>query len=169
MSSTKDKIEKIEKQHLILCEGEDEFWFLVSLLNSSELRENPFFANDIQIFNFGGNEELPKKLSVLRLTSGFQQVQSLLILRDTERDAQAAVRGGFVVVRAGADQFLRFVLLHVAYQIYTFCQSDLLFGYSLAHDDSSFSASSVSASRGVWGEYGCGTFPQIGTLPPLCF
>ena len=92
MSSTKDKIEKIEKQHLILCEGEDEFWFLVSLLNSSELRENPFFANDIQIFNFGGNEELPKKLSVLRLTSGFQQVQSLLILRDTERDAQAAVR-----------------------------------------------------------------------------
>ena len=82
-------------------------------------------------------------------------------------DAQAAVRGGFVVVRAGADQFLRFVLLHVAYQIYTFCQSDLLFGYSLAHDDSSFSASSVSASRGVWGEYGCGTFPQIGTLPPF--
>ena len=92
MSSTKDKIEKIEKQHLIFCEGEDEFWFLVSLLNSSELRENPFFANDIQIFNFGGNEELPKKLCVLRLTSGFQQVQSLLILRDTERDAQAAVR-----------------------------------------------------------------------------
>lgn len=92
MSSTKGKNEKIEKKHLILCEGEDEFWFLVSFLNSDELKQRPFFANDIQIFNFGGNEELLKKLNVLKLTSGFQQVQSLLILRDAERDAEAAVR-----------------------------------------------------------------------------
>lgn len=92
MSSSKGKIEKIEKQHLILCEGEDEFWFLASFLNSVELKQTPFFANDIQIFNFGGNQELFNKLNVLKITSGFQQVQSLLIVRDAERDAQAAVQ-----------------------------------------------------------------------------
>ncbi len=92
MAFPKNKIEKIHKPYLIMCEGEDEFRFLISFLNCPEMEDNPFFANDVQVINFGGNEELPLKLNVLKITPGFEQVKSLLILRDAEKDAQAAVR-----------------------------------------------------------------------------
>lgn len=92
MASLKNKTEKIHKPYLIMCEGEDELRFLISFLNCSEVEDYPFFANDVQVINFGGNEELPLKLNVLKITPGFEQVKSLLILRDAEKDAQVAIR-----------------------------------------------------------------------------
>lgn len=82
----------ISKPHLIFCEGADEFWFLVHFLNSAELKEtSSFFSNDIQVINFGGNEDLPQKLEVLTVSPGFSSVKSLLIIRDAERNAEQAV------------------------------------------------------------------------------
>lgn len=86
------KIETLQKPHLIFCEGMDEKWFLIRFLNSAALSGNPFFSSEIQVVNFGGNEELTQKLEVLRLSPGFSEVRSLLIVRDAEQDGEAAVR-----------------------------------------------------------------------------
>ncbi len=86
------KIEALHKPHLIVCEGMDEKWFLIRFLNSAALSGAPFFSRDIQVVDFGGNEELTQELEVLRVSPGFSEVRSLLIVRDAERDGEAAVR-----------------------------------------------------------------------------
>lgn len=85
------KNEKIQKSNLIFCEGADEKWFLIRFLNSTELEEKPFFSKDIQVMDFGGNEELPQELEVLKLSPGFASLTSLLIIRDAEKDGKKAV------------------------------------------------------------------------------
>ncbi len=82
----------IQKKHLILCEGIDEWKFLVRYLNSPALKENPFFSEDIEVFDFGGNEDLSAYLAALRLIDGFSDVASLLVIRDAELDAKKAAR-----------------------------------------------------------------------------
>lgn len=82
----------IHKNHLILCEGMDEKKFLIRYLNSSALEETPFFSEDIEVFNFGGNENLSNYLTALKGISGYSEVVSLLVIRDAELDAQKAVR-----------------------------------------------------------------------------
>lgn len=81
----------ILKKHLILCEGLDAKLFLIQLLNSSELSAEPAFAEDIQVEDFGGNEDLPRFLEVLKNMSGFDEVETLMIIRDAEHDANLAV------------------------------------------------------------------------------
>ena len=44
------------------------------------------------MIDFGGNEELHNQLSVLKLTPGFANVESLLIMRDAERNAEGAIK-----------------------------------------------------------------------------
>ena len=83
---------RIVKEHLILCEGRDAEEFLISYLNSNALSEKPFFSNDIQVMDFGGNENLLNYLLLLKNMDGFSSVQSILIIRDAERDAHAAVQ-----------------------------------------------------------------------------
>lgn len=83
---------KILKKHLILCEGLDEYNFMIAYLNSSALAFDERYANDIQVFNFGGNEELNHYLLNLKNTEGFLDAASLLIIRDAERNAQQAVQ-----------------------------------------------------------------------------
>lgn len=80
----------IKKKYLILCEGIDEWKFLVRFLNSSALEDNSFFSADIEVFNFGGNEELSAYLTALKLIEGFSDVVSLLVIRDAESNAHAA-------------------------------------------------------------------------------
>ena len=81
---------KILKENLIFCEGRDEQEFLIQYLNSTALSREPFFSNDIQVIDFGGNSELAKKLAVLKNMDGFEKVTSLLIIRDAETDAETA-------------------------------------------------------------------------------
>lgn len=83
--------EKINHPHIIFCEGVDEQKFLIYYLNSPELKEHPFLSEDVQIIDFGGNEELSNKLEVLKITPGFSSAKSLLIIRDAEKDPKAAV------------------------------------------------------------------------------
>ena len=82
----------IHKKHLILCEGIDAWKFLVRYLNSPALQENPFFSEDIEAFDFGGNEDLNAYLTALKGIEGYSDVVSLLVIRDAELDAQTAVR-----------------------------------------------------------------------------
>lgn len=82
----------IHKKHLILCEGIDEWKFLVRYLNSPALQEDSFFSEDIEVFDFGGNEDLSAYLSALKLIDGYSDVVSLLVIRDAEQGAQKAAR-----------------------------------------------------------------------------
>lgn len=82
---------KIQKPHIIFCEGRDAWNFLISFLNCQELKSVPFLSRDIQVMDFGGNEELRQKLEVLRLSPGFSALKSLLIVRDAEKNAEGAV------------------------------------------------------------------------------
>ena len=83
--------EKITHEHLILCEGEDEKQFLIHYLNSKERsKDDPRFESSVQVWNFGGNDQLRDGLAVVRRTEGFSQVKTLLVMRDAERDASAA-------------------------------------------------------------------------------
>lgn len=82
---------EIVKEHLILCEGRDAQEFLIAFLNSKALAENPAFSNDIQVMDFGGNEQLAGYLSILKNMEGFQKVKSILIVRDAEKDPRAAM------------------------------------------------------------------------------
>lgn len=92
MPRKKGKNLSIIKKHLILCEGMDEWKFLVRYLNSPALQENSFFSKDIEVLDFGGNEELSAYLTALKGIQGYSDVVSLLIIRDAELDVQKAAR-----------------------------------------------------------------------------
>lgn len=80
------KLKRIEKKHLILCEGADAEGFLNNYLHSQVAEQHSL----IQVANFGGNQEFRKSLELLRKTDGFSDLCSLLVIRDAETDAQAA-------------------------------------------------------------------------------
>ena len=80
----------IQKPHLILCEGRDEQEFLIKYLNSAALANIPGFSNDIQVIDFGGNSELIQKLAILKNMENFDQLKSLMIIRDAETNANSA-------------------------------------------------------------------------------
>ena len=42
--------------------------------------------------DFGGNSDLLEQLKVLKVTPGFDEVKTLLIVRDAEKDANAAIQ-----------------------------------------------------------------------------
>lgn len=80
----------IQKLHLILCEGRDEQEFLIKYLNSAALAYISEFSHDIQVIDFGGNSELACKLAILKNMENFDQLKSLLIIRDAETNANSA-------------------------------------------------------------------------------
>lgn len=83
---------EIKKQHLIICEGRDAQEFLINYLNSEALDSSPYFSKDIQVIDFGGNDDLTKFLELLRNMANFDDVKSLLIIRDAETDFQSAIQ-----------------------------------------------------------------------------
>ncbi len=78
-------------KHLILCEGNDEKWFFIWYLEY--LIKNGHSELDcIQIEDIGGNEDIKKQLGIWKLVSGFEQLETIGIIRDAEKNADAAVR-----------------------------------------------------------------------------
>lgn len=78
-------------KHLILCEGNDEKWFFIWYLEY--LIKNGHSELDcIQIEDIGGNEDIKKQLGLWKLSPGFEQLKTIGIIRDAEKDADAAVR-----------------------------------------------------------------------------
>ena len=74
---------KVDYDHLIICEGQDEYSFLVWYLNSQERAgEDSRFASSVQVIDYGGNEELTAFLKILRNSDGFVKAKTILIVRD---------------------------------------------------------------------------------------
>ena len=83
---------QIVKNHLILCEGRDAELFLINYLESKELAHDQRFPNEIQVLDFGGNENLSNFLLNLKNMDGYERVTSIAIIRDAEKDYDKACR-----------------------------------------------------------------------------
>ena len=81
---------KIKQSHLVLCEGEDAMHYLRELLQFF-IAQDPGFEN-YQAISFGGNPDLKTYLSVIRNIEGYDQVKTILVARDAEKDAQSAIQ-----------------------------------------------------------------------------
>ena len=83
---------RIVKPYLILCEGKDAEMFLINYLESEALSEDLRFSNEIQVLDFGGNDNLNNFLLNLKNMDKFSQVVSLAVIRDAENDYSMACR-----------------------------------------------------------------------------
>ncbi|MBQ8995175.1 MAG: hypothetical protein IJ091_05120 [Oscillospiraceae bacterium] len=63
---------------------------MINYLESKTLAQDQRFYNDIQVFDFGGNEELSNFLMNLKNMDRFDLVTSLAVLRDAEKDYKKA-------------------------------------------------------------------------------
>jgi hypothetical protein len=77
---------KIVKSFLLLCEGRDAEKFLINYLESKALAQDQRFYNEIQVLDFGGNEDLTSFMMNLKNMEKFDQVTNLAIIRDAEKD-----------------------------------------------------------------------------------
>ncbi len=75
----------ITARKLLLAEGEDPFHFFCHACGF--YRED----EDVQVMNFGGNQEFPEFLSDLSRMDKYDEVDSIVIARDAEKDATAAI------------------------------------------------------------------------------
>ena len=78
-------LESIQETRVILAEGPDTKYFLMWVCAA-------FKSEKIEIFHVGGNQNLRKYLKTFVVTPGFEQVQTLVVARDAETDAQGAVK-----------------------------------------------------------------------------
>lgn len=81
---------RIIKPYLLLCEGRDAEGFLINYLNSNVLAQDQRFSNEIQVLNFGGNDNLSNFLMNLKNMDKFDHVTSLAVIRDAEKDYDKA-------------------------------------------------------------------------------
>ncbi|MCR5487725.1 MAG: hypothetical protein K6F35_09395 [Lachnospiraceae bacterium] len=80
----------IVKPYLLLCEGRDAEGFLINYLGSKALAKDQRFSNEIQVLDFGGNENLSNFLMSLKNMDRFDQVTSMAVIRDAEKDYSKA-------------------------------------------------------------------------------
>jgi hypothetical protein len=79
-----NKKTEIKKQKIILAEGNDAYYFCIWALEA-------YGIEDVQVLDFGGNEQLKEFLVLFKnFLPGSENVEKILILRDAEKDAQAA-------------------------------------------------------------------------------
>lgn len=81
----------IDKDHLILCEGKDEKNFLENFLANRSQSGCTDYVSEMQVLNFGGNEELPGYIQALKVSPNFSKVKTVLVIRDAEQDARSAI------------------------------------------------------------------------------
>lgn len=81
---------EIVKPYLLLCEGRDAEGFLINYLGSEALSQDKRFSNEIQVMNFGGNSDLDNFIMNLKNMENFDQVRSLAIVRDAEKNYNKA-------------------------------------------------------------------------------
>ncbi len=76
---------------LILCEGKDAERFLIELL-VFHIRQGKKNWDNIQVFDYGGIKELTNGLNTVLQTPGIEALESILILRDSEKNAAGAAQ-----------------------------------------------------------------------------
>jgi hypothetical protein len=74
----------LKEKKIILAEGNDDCSFLICLLNFFSIR-------GIQVVNCKGIKKLTAKIKMLKGVDGFDTVESILIVRDSEKSEDAAV------------------------------------------------------------------------------
>ena len=80
-----------EYPYVIICEGKDEYAFLISYLNYLEKNEEAF-VDCHNVIDFGGITDVNQGLKNLKMYPGYEDMKGFLIVRDAERDARGAVR-----------------------------------------------------------------------------
>ena len=88
--SKRENRNEFKVPNIILCEGADATYFMIKYLEYLRKRENgfePFMAVD-----FHGNDNLKNFLADIKLYTGYEQVTSMLILRDAELCFDSAVQ-----------------------------------------------------------------------------
>lgn len=78
------RTDAIKKTKVILAEGADAYWFLRHALNAYNIE-------DVQVFDFGGIDQLRGYLEAFSLVDGYDELVSVLIARDAETNAMAAI------------------------------------------------------------------------------
>ena len=78
-------------KHLILCEGIDEKLFFIWYLDYFK-KKGYDNLNHIQLEDIGGNQDIKSQLGLWKMVSGFEQLQTIGIIRDAETNADGAVR-----------------------------------------------------------------------------
>ncbi|MCL1974607.1 MAG: hypothetical protein FWG61_00430 [Firmicutes bacterium] len=90
MGKEKNK-KNISQPNIILCEGDDTFYFIKGHLEY--LQKNEAVFEKFQAFDFGGNKELPTFLSDdLPVKPGYDNITSIIIIRDSEDNFDSAVQ-----------------------------------------------------------------------------
>ncbi|SPD74212.1 conserved hypothetical protein [uncultured Desulfobacterium sp.] len=79
------KLIEIKKEKLILVEGADAYYFFIWAYQA-------FGANDIQVINFGGIDDLGAFLKTLKRLHDYEKVKAVAIVRDAEVDPEGAVK-----------------------------------------------------------------------------
>ncbi len=74
----------LKKNKLLLVEGKDAWNFFIWALNAYKIE-------NIQVEDFGGITQLSKYLTMLALIDGYKDIETILIARDAETDANRAV------------------------------------------------------------------------------
>lgn len=81
---------RVAKRHIILCEGRDAEEFMINFLNSVKSDRADFLHHEIQVFDFGGNENLYNFIEILKKMDGYDRVRSMLVIRDAEASSERA-------------------------------------------------------------------------------
>lgn len=81
-----------KKKHLILCEGIDEKFFFMWFLEHFTKKPDYDKYDEIQIEDIGGNTDFNEQLGVWKFVSGFENIKTVGIIRDAEKDAAAALQ-----------------------------------------------------------------------------
>ena len=82
---------EIIKQYIILCEGKDTEQFIISYLNSKNLKEDKRFSTLIQTFDFGGITQLSDFIGNFQNMDGFENVNRVMVIRDAETNPDNAI------------------------------------------------------------------------------
>jgi hypothetical protein len=91
---------KIEQPKVILAEGKDADHFLRHACAFYRLQQ------DIQVFNFGGIDQLTPFLNGFLIYTGFDKVDTILIARDAEENASAAFESVLSSLKAAKQEKL---------------------------------------------------------------
>ena len=75
--------QKIDKRKLLLVEGKDEVSFFNVLLEKNKI-------NEIQVMDTGGKEQFKKLFPIIKNTPGFDELETLAIIHDADKDSQIA-------------------------------------------------------------------------------
>ena len=83
---------KPEYPYVIVCEGMDEYSFLIAYLTYLEQNEKEKFVDCHNVVDFGGINDMNKLLKDIKQLPKYDDMRGFLIVRDAEHDANAAVK-----------------------------------------------------------------------------